>query len=84
MKRREFLSTCLALAAAPAVVRADSLMRVIGRDTLVWKPESVSRGVIWTEDFNNGTVSVWTASVKYYPRRVSNDELRLITGVRGR
>lgn len=33
MNRRGFLQSCLALAAAPAIVRADSLMRVIPRDT---------------------------------------------------
>lgn len=33
MKRRGFLQSILALGAAPAIVRADSLMRVIPRDT---------------------------------------------------
>lgn len=32
MNRRSFLSSCLALAAAPAIVRADSLMRIVPRD----------------------------------------------------
>lgn len=35
MNRRGFLQTCLALAAAPAIVRADSLMRVVPRNTTV-------------------------------------------------
>ena len=38
MNRRSFLSSCLALAAAPAIVRADSLMRIVPRDRLVLKP----------------------------------------------
>lgn len=33
MNRRGFLASCLALCAAPAIVRADSLMRVIPRET---------------------------------------------------
>ena len=32
MNRRGFLQTCLALAAAPAIVRADSLMRIVPRE----------------------------------------------------
>ena len=32
MNRRGFLGSCLALAAAPAIVRADSLMRIVPRD----------------------------------------------------
>jgi hypothetical protein len=35
MNRRSFLQSCIALAVAPAIVRADSLMRVINRDTLI-------------------------------------------------
>lgn len=33
--RRGFLQSCLALAAAPAIVRADSLMRVVPRELAV-------------------------------------------------
>lgn len=33
MNRRGFLQSCLALAAAPAIVRADSLMRIVPRDS---------------------------------------------------
>ena len=35
MNRRGFLSSCLALGMAPAIVRADSLMRVVARDTIL-------------------------------------------------
>ena len=36
MNRRGFLGGILAIAAAPAIVRADSLMRVVPRETTVW------------------------------------------------
>ena len=35
MNRRGFLASCLALAAAPAIVRADSLMRIVPIETTV-------------------------------------------------
>lgn len=35
MNRRSFLGSILAAAVAPAIVRADSLMRIVPRDTLV-------------------------------------------------
>lgn len=39
MNRRSFLSSCLALAAAPAIVRADSLMKIVPRSLIVYPPE---------------------------------------------
>lgn len=38
MNRRSFLQSCLALAAAPAIVRADSLMRIVPRDLTLLMP----------------------------------------------
>jgi hypothetical protein len=35
MNRRGFIGSILALGAAPAIVRADSLMRIVPRETLV-------------------------------------------------
>lgn len=35
MNRRGFLGSILALAAAPAIVRADSLMRIVAPETLI-------------------------------------------------
>lgn len=35
MNRRGFLGSILALGAAPAIVRADSLMRIVPRETLL-------------------------------------------------
>ena len=35
MDRRGFLSSILALGAAPAIVRADSLMRIVPREAVV-------------------------------------------------
>lgn len=52
MNRRGFLGSILALGAAPAIVRADSLMRVVPRETTILTPEfkkSVFDGSIWTE-----------------------------------
>lgn len=36
MNRRGFMSSILALGAAPAIVRVNSLMRIVPRDRLVW------------------------------------------------
>lgn len=41
MNRRGFLGSILALGAAPAIVRADSLMRIVPRDTTVFTIEGV-------------------------------------------
>ena len=35
MNRRGFLQSCLALSAAPAIVRADSLMRIVPREVVL-------------------------------------------------
>jgi len=35
MNRRSFMSSILALGVAPAIVRADSLMRIVPRETLI-------------------------------------------------
>ena len=53
MNRRSFLGSILAAAVAPAIVRADSLMRIVPRDTLVlgagdaaqriWAPAGIAR-----------------------------------------
>lgn len=42
MNRRGFLQTCLAFAAAPAIVRADSLMRIVPLETNVLTSVSVT------------------------------------------
>lgn len=36
LNRRSFIGSILALGAAPAIVRADSLMRIVPRDTVLW------------------------------------------------
>jgi hypothetical protein len=35
MNRRSFIGSILALASAPAIVRADSLMRIVPRETVI-------------------------------------------------
>lgn len=42
MNRRGFLKACLAACAAPAIVRADSLMRVVPNDTLIITNEGMA------------------------------------------
>ena len=42
MNRRSFIASILAAGAAPAIVRADSLMRIVSRDTVVILPEVLS------------------------------------------
>jgi len=39
MNRRDFLGSMLAACAAPAIVRADSLMRIVPVETIVVPPE---------------------------------------------
>ncbi len=50
MNRRSFLSSMLALGAAPAIVRADSLMRIVPRETLVYEHVTYGRGYSITLD----------------------------------
>ena len=61
MNRRGFLGSILALGAAPAIVRADSLMRIVPRETLLITGELYyldkfqfyeSPDVLITKDFN--------------------------------
>lgn len=64
MNRRGFLQSCLALAAAPAIVRADSLMRIVPRDTLVpVSQEWVSPAwVRYTYDSASGNARIYESS----------------------
>lgn len=41
--RRGFLQSCIALAAAPAIVRADSLMRIVPRGAAILNPGASDR-----------------------------------------
>ena len=51
--RRNFLGSILALGAAPAIVRADALMRVVPVGTLVLKAADVSLSPV---DFDRDTI----------------------------
>lgn len=44
ISRRGFLASCIALSAAPAIVRADSLMKIVPRKTMVlgWNPAGLA------------------------------------------
>lgn len=60
MNRRSFLGSILAAAVAPAIVRADSLMRIVPRSALVLDPyfrDVVACGQIGAGDF---TMEWWT------------------------
>lgn len=43
MNRRGFMGTMLALGAAPAIVRADSLMRIVPREAGIFVPSLMDR-----------------------------------------
>ena len=49
--RRGFLTSCLAMCAAPAIVRADSLMRVVARDAVALCPWEVEGARLIGMDF---------------------------------
>lgn len=72
MNRRGFLQTCLALAAAPAIVRADSLMRIVARDTKIIMPELKIVDLSLPPNTGDYTASVYV--------RVMDDTKLRITG----
>ena len=49
MNRRSFLTQCLALAAAPAIVRADSLMRIVPREAVVIVPTKAEIAAVYSK-----------------------------------
>ena len=49
LTRRGFLLSCLALGAAPAIVRADSLMRVVPRGLIVETMRTET--ALWTDSY---------------------------------
>lgn len=50
MNRRGFLGACLAACAAPAIVRADSLMRIIPKETVIIIPlPNLDVSTIWSD-----------------------------------
>lgn len=51
MNRRGFLQSCLALAVAPAIVRADSLMRIIPQEVMLFVPNSEPLLLVPEESF---------------------------------
>lgn len=62
MNRRGFLGAMLAAAVAPAIVRADSLMRIIPRDTTVhyWDVTcEPSREITLAGDLYGGEIGSW-------------------------
>lgn len=74
MNRRGFLSSIIALSAAPAIVRADSLMRIVDRETFLIRPyhsEGFNNDFIFYGDgFHDDTQAIqgWVNGKRvYYP-----------------
>lgn len=63
MNRRGFLGSIIAACAAPAIVRADSLMRIVARDATVIAPEI---GRIETFQFYESSLSDHAADALAY------------------
>ena len=62
LTRRGFLLSCLALGAAPAIVRADSLMRVVAKDVGVLRADVhiFAGGITWVDDeYADGVCGEW-------------------------
>lgn len=63
MNRRSFIGSILALGAAPAIVRADSLMRIVPRETMIlsavvpWK--TYNRAVVFNEAWLVGEIGCY-------------------------
>jgi hypothetical protein len=54
MNRRSFLQSILALGMAPAIVRADSLMRIVPRDMMIAPPQE-----LWARSKNQEILLSW-------------------------
>lgn len=68
LSRRGFLASCIALSAAPAIVRADSLMRIVPRKMLVCDLRFVSPMEWYLKEVQN--------RVKYFYAPVGSEALR--------
>lgn len=87
MNRRGFMGSILALGVAPAIVRADSLMRIVPRETIILGPGTILRADLFRDgvcieeivgpiDF---ACSQWAIKTRW----ISGDEFRrLYPGVR--
>ena len=81
MDRRGFLGSILALAAAPAIVRADSLMRIVPRETTLITGEigTMDRFVIVETGHTMMTIDQITREAL----RIAHDKATFIKHVRG-
>lgn len=75
MNRRGFLTSCLALAAAPAICRADSLMKIVTPQSQILLPFEYLVHGLQTECVGPGA---YVSSVRIYNRALSNWELHQI------
>ena len=75
MDRRGFLSSCLALAAAPAIVRADSLMRVVPREMEFFTLSQPGVVSVWHDISGNGNHLYADTEVVIFSEALSSDEI---------
>ena len=59
MNRRSFIGSILALSAAPAIVRADSLMRIVPRDTTIILRGDLANFRFGLGDWSVSGICVW-------------------------
>ena len=71
MNRRGFLGSIIALAAAPAIVRADALMRIVPRDAVIIVPD-IQDMVRSTRFYDLGSDSFVTRIDVIYQDRMGN------------
>jgi hypothetical protein len=72
VNRRGFLQSILVLGVAPVVVRADSLMRIVPRDTLIMPP-----GSLWVTPGDGDLIISWdpVAGAESYELQWGRQEL---------
>jgi hypothetical protein len=81
--RRNFLASILAVGVAPAIVRADSLMRIVARDTAILAPQwayDITTDSIITFFSERGMTAEEAALGGYDPRMVRTIENQLKQG----
>lgn len=81
MNRRGFLGAILAAAAAPAIVRADSLMRIVPRDLLIQYDDTI---YLDQRPLYRGIVANMREDQAAYNRMVSAYWIEMIGGGGGR
>lgn len=71
MNRRSFMNSILALSMAPAIVRADSLMRIIPKDTILLSESSVESIILEESAVKSG---LWPGIDAYFALSYNESE----------